>query len=373
MSTTVLGIIREQRAVSVSDALTKMAANLLEDWTTSDVDDAYRFTLSLSLSLIVDVANNNTSKKMLKALEPSHVHEVKEHSKSQSNTIKELPAFLSLIFKETIELLELEGEHPALRYLSNAASKQLETEKDNINLQVIDILTYVIRNVKKWGNEKGATEVDWTHRLVSLLDILLRDTDLSVRIMATKVVRQANEHAFGDKEKISSIVGRKIDVIMEHDEFELSASEWKSAGAGDSLVDKQHNKNLRVNACVLLQILRLPFDGFNNDISILSMEWTGAEGKLVSMKRYNNYFVGTTIGDMYLPLTLDDISDFHKTLTLLLHWKNEHLKLRKVVRGPLLRQRRFERSRSNYTSSIATSANTNPDIFFTPTQDRSSN
>ena len=93
--------------------------------------------------------------------------------------------------------------------------------------------------------------------------------------MATKVVRQGNEHAFGDKKKVSSIVGRKIDVIMEHDELELSASEWKSAGAGDSLVDKQHNTNLRVNACVLLQILRLPFNEFNNDISILSMEWTG--------------------------------------------------------------------------------------------------
>ncbi|KAI7859926.1 hypothetical protein BDC45DRAFT_530381 [Circinella umbellata] len=85
---------------------------------------------------------------------------------------------------------------------------------------------------------------------------------------------------------------------MEHDQLELSASEWKSAGAGDSLVDKQHNKNLRVNACVLLRILRLPFDEFNNDIRILSMEWTGSEGKIISMKRYNDYFVATTIGDI---------------------------------------------------------------------------
>ncbi|KAI7859927.1 hypothetical protein BDC45DRAFT_530382 [Circinella umbellata] len=171
MSTTILGIIREQRVVSISDALTKMAANLLKDWTTSDVDDTYRFTLSLSLSLIVDVSNNNTSKKMLKALGRSHVDEVKEHSKSQSSTIKELPASILLIFKETIELLELEGDHQALRHLYNVASKQLETEKDNITLQIIDIITYVIRNAKKWGNEKGETEVDWTHRLVSLLDI----------------------------------------------------------------------------------------------------------------------------------------------------------------------------------------------------------
>ena len=39
--------------------------------------------------------------------------------------------------------MELEGDHQALRHLYNATSKQLETEKDNINLQVIDILTYV--------------------------------------------------------------------------------------------------------------------------------------------------------------------------------------------------------------------------------------
>lgn len=45
MPTTILGIIQDQRVVSIPDALTKMAANLLKDWTTSDVDDAYRFTL----------------------------------------------------------------------------------------------------------------------------------------------------------------------------------------------------------------------------------------------------------------------------------------------------------------------------------------
>ncbi|KAI9274524.1 hypothetical protein BDA99DRAFT_533157 [Phascolomyces articulosus] len=187
---------------------------------------------------------------MLKALELSHVHEVKEQSKSQSST-----------------LLELEGEHQALRHLYNAASKQL-----------------------------------------------------------------------GEKCKTN---------------------------AGNTC----HMMNITLNA-------------FKDNTKLLV---------LVPMKINDNYFVATTIGDMYLPMTLDDISDFHKTLILLLHWKNEHLKLRKVVRGPLLRQRRLERSRkyldqstvyrfNEYrfservlnTSPTATSASTNPDIFFTPTHDRPS-
>lgn len=39
-----------------------------------------------------------------------------------------------------------------------------------------------IRNADKWAKETGATEVDWTHRLVIILDHLLRDTELTIRM-----------------------------------------------------------------------------------------------------------------------------------------------------------------------------------------------
>ncbi|KAG2217717.1 hypothetical protein INT45_009080 [Circinella minor] len=167
ISTTILCIIREQKVVSIPDALTKLAANPLKDWTTSDVDDAYRFTLS----------------------------------------------------------------------------------------------------------------------------------------MATNVVRQANEHVFGDKEQVSSIVGRKIDVIMEHDELGLSASEWTVLlrNSITRIFESMHVCSYKYYDYLLMNLR-------NNDISILSMKWTGSERKLVSMKRYNDYFVATNIRDMYLPMTLDDIT-----------------------------------------------------------------
>ena len=43
------------------------------------------------------------------------------------------------------------------------------------------------------------------------------------------------------------------------------------------MAEKQHNKNLRVNACILLDLLELPFGDelLRPDIKLLSMEWTG--------------------------------------------------------------------------------------------------
>ncbi|CDH54684.1 predicted protein [Lichtheimia corymbifera JMRC:FSU:9682] len=82
---------------------------------------------------------------------------------------------------------------------------------------------------------------------------------------ATKTIRSDNESAYGSKESAERVIGRKVDVLVEHDQFELSASEWKTFGSGRGLLDKQHNKNVRVNACILLQHLRLPYTETHNE------------------------------------------------------------------------------------------------------------
>ena len=47
---------------------------------------------------------------------------------------------------------------------------------------------------------------------------------------------------------------------MEHDQFELSGSEWKTPQCTQAMKDRQHNKNVRVNAYILSQMLQLPFN-----------------------------------------------------------------------------------------------------------------
>lgn len=94
---------------------------------------------------------------------------------------------------------------------------------------------------------------------------------------ATKTIRSDNESVYGSKDSAERVIGRKVDVLVEHDQFELSASEWMTFGSGRGLLDKQHNKNVRVNACILLQHLRLPYtENQNNDgMHVLTMEWSG--------------------------------------------------------------------------------------------------
>ena len=93
-----------------------------------------------------------------------------------------------------------------------------------------------------------------------------------------------NDAAYGYKDNARKAVGRKIDVLMEYNAFELSASEWKTESCGQALREKQHNKNARVNACILSRILRLPFNENEPvDCKILTMEWTGTLSGIISV------------------------------------------------------------------------------------------
>ncbi|KAI7851736.1 hypothetical protein BDC45DRAFT_537897 [Circinella umbellata] len=146
MKTTTLGIICH-RNEWIADRLTALSAKLLKGWTTSTVNVYINlrqdFILnSLARSLIVDVDNNKT---------------------------------------KANELFSMSSKHNALKCLSQAAVDQLDEEEDICK------------------DEGGAAQVDWTHRMVYILAILLRDnTGLSVRIVATKIARQDdNEISFG--------------------------------------------------------------------------------------------------------------------------------------------------------------------------------
>lgn len=95
--------------------------------------------------------------------------------------------------------------------------------------------------------------------------------------VASKANKMANEEAHGTQKAARAVVGRKIDVLLEHDQFELSGSEWKTPVCTQTTMERQHNKNIRVNACILQRILQLPFKDHEQDesIQVLTMEWSG--------------------------------------------------------------------------------------------------
>ncbi|KAI9243816.1 hypothetical protein BDA99DRAFT_544265 [Phascolomyces articulosus] len=82
-----------------------------------------------------------------------------------------------------------------------------------ISLQRLVIRTRNVRNVNKYGCEKGATIVDWTHQLVSILDILFRDADLGIRMYAIKyrlgrIMMGSKNYLYIQHHKIKILGGR---------------------------------------------------------------------------------------------------------------------------------------------------------------------
>ncbi|CDS08478.1 hypothetical protein LRAMOSA09840 [Lichtheimia ramosa] len=75
---------------------------------------------------------------------------------------------------------EVGTRREALKYLAAKETEILEEEEDSLALQVIDILKYLIRNMKRWSSTKP-TEHESMHRVVYLMEVLLRDTSLAVR------------------------------------------------------------------------------------------------------------------------------------------------------------------------------------------------
>ncbi|KAG0162383.1 hypothetical protein DFQ30_002190, partial [Apophysomyces sp. BC1015] len=142
---------------------------------------------------------------------------------------------------------------------------------------MIGILVYILRNVERWEQAPFPSELDCMHWVVHIFEILLRDTVPNIRLTATKAARVENEKAYGEQ-SVTEVVGRKIDIIMQHEKLELSASEWKIPGCGDGPAQKQHSKNLRVNACISKELRELPFSQEEREemlekISTLCMGW----------------------------------------------------------------------------------------------------
>ena len=49
------------------------------------------------------------------------------------------------------------------------------------------------------------------------------------------------------------------------------------------------------------------------------MSFPDGGGDLISIKKMNKYYIACNIGRIYLPTSVDDISDFYATLELLLY------------------------------------------------------
>lgn len=71
-------------------------------------------------------------------------------------------------------------------------------------------------------------------------------------------------------------MGRRIDLIMNASNLELSSFEWKRVNARTKVGEAQQIKNIRTNAAVYQNLGRLPLNNIMKDkLVIIEMDWIG--------------------------------------------------------------------------------------------------
>ncbi|CAO3588497.1 unnamed protein product [Absidia cylindrospora] len=99
----------------------------------------------------------------------------------------------------------------------------------------------------------------------------------------SKEICKANAKTFDAK---FMMYGRRIDLIIQSQELELSTNEWKKeASVGISM--KQQAKNTRMNKALLSKWLSYPVaEEMIPRLSTLAMDWIGSSGYMFSVSQY---------------------------------------------------------------------------------------
>lgn len=159
--------------------------------------------------------------------------------------------------------------------------------------------------------------------------------------VATEEAGMENDATFANWNlTVSTVSGRKINIIMMHEDVELSASERMARGSSPLIVSKQHSKNIHVFTCMIKCLERLPFDQEHqkNQLCIMLMDWIGKLAPLLCSISFHSqalffwlcgktrdtqvkarrHFVAVHVGNLYISTSFADLRNLPKTLGL---WK----------------------------------------------------
>ncbi|KAG0168807.1 hypothetical protein DFQ28_009627 [Apophysomyces sp. BC1034] len=164
--------------------------------------------------------------------------------------------------------------------------------------------------------------------MAQILDIILEDTYLDLKDGETmsrtsKEICKANAKTFDANFMMN---GRRIDLIIQSKDLELSTNEWKKeANMGVSL--KQQAKNIRMNKALLSKRLTCPVAAeMIPRLSTQAMDWIG-----IAVSQDEDVFVARLFANLELPTYVANIPDFMDTLDALYVWKNHHCAMKGIL------------------------------------------
>ncbi|CAO3680292.1 unnamed protein product [Rhizopus stolonifer] len=141
-----------------------------------------------------------------------------------------------------------------LVYLDNEKAKI--TNKTSEKYAVLCIVSFMVKSFKVYNNEKTLSKVTHLRMFEQLLDDLLMDTtsinfyDGEVMSRSTKRMKIVTEN--------ESEYGCRIDLIVKskeaEEQYDLCSNEFKKTGVPHDILIRQQSKDLRINACIMIDI-----------------------------------------------------------------------------------------------------------------------
>jgi hypothetical protein len=132
---------------------------------------------------------------------------------------------------------------------------------------------------------------------------------------------QWNEELFKRGTDISNVYsyGKKIDFILkDSQDNELNTNEFKKKNVSIAVLMNQQVKNLRDNAAIMVESIKLIEDG---DIAINGIDYVGNSGYAYEMVEFKDVLVALPVSRMNTPENIEMLKEFESTLNCVYYVK----------------------------------------------------
>ncbi|CAO3588661.1 unnamed protein product [Absidia cylindrospora] len=312
------------KPATLGQHLDKMAATLLLGNLTSETN---LMALKSSLSHVVDCINPTT-----KAVFQHHLNDPDLWKSSSVITTSGLSNKARQLFHTIMTNGKNDQGSLESKRLQQAICRlKLELldadEQDEQCLQVLDVVDTLVRSCVDGTQSSGMT---CYRKLTYILDIILKKTHLHLRD-GENISRTSNKiiKDFGAKYDMPE---RRIEMVMEVNDIELSINEWKKKDTDVSVSRQHQSQTIRMNKALLTKWMtysvpeeRMP------TLATLAMDWIGPVGYMFTVSPYQDVFVARLFSTLDLPSYVANLPDFIDTLDALYVWKHHHLLMKDIL------------------------------------------
>ncbi|CAO3626931.1 unnamed protein product [Cunninghamella blakesleeana] len=170
-------------------------------------------------------------------------------------------------------------------------------QKGSQMYRMLSIVEQIVENLNLWYKDGHESEATFYRRFATLMDIIFKGTCIEL--------------------------AEKIDLLLKFEgnqSIELSSNEWKKSNVNEGVILKQQDKNLRINASILLNLISEYGVEFNK---LMAMDWIGNIGYLYMLEKTDaGIIIARLINTLMIPTDISNLGSFKTTLCHLFSFKD---------------------------------------------------